>query len=230
MGNKQHVPSNTTVIEKVAVFTDRELEQARNRIIEQYKQGSRDILNVLSFDRASLNNNDAITYDGEVVPQSNVTHINISYNRFMSVPIQLQNSTIMILNKIPLLNASNSLTLLDLSCNALETIPGDVLSQFNVLQELNLYHNKIKSLPNELYHLVSLKRLNIACNMIEEISSEGIRQLTQLEYLNLSFNPISNVSSLDGLYNLQELVFCKYPEIEEARAPLPSMTGNTALR
>jgi ADP-ribosylglycohydrolase len=230
MGNKQVQATgvSSATVEKVPIFDNRDSENASIRCQQLLTAAKQDGVTQILLDRCELRRIETIT-NAQTVPQTQVTLINLSYNHFQQCPLSVQENALSVLNSISLVN-TQYLTILNLSCNNIEAIPCSIFTQLRALRDLDLHRNRIKVIPEELYSLSQLTRLNVSFNFIEEISSDGLRKLSLLEYLNLSFNKISSVTSLDGLANLEELEFCRYPEIEEERAPLPSLQGVTALR
>lgn len=86
---------------------------------------------------------------------------------------------------------------MDLSGNAVTSIPGDGINRLAELEILNLAGNKIASLPDDVSPLKSLRELDLSGNVIKETSDiRSLGQLSSLKVLYLSRNPLC---SLDGL-------------------------------
>lgn len=85
--------------------------------------------------------------------------------------------------------------------NLLETIPEGIF-RFDLLEELNLYRNKIKQIPSRISELSNLKILNLGSNHLEELPQE-LYDLRKIEELDLSNNEITSVSS--QIVNLEHL-------------------------
>lgn len=98
------------------------------------------------------------------------------------------------------------LTLLDLSHNNLKTIPEEIY-KLSSLKSLRLGYNKLTSLPDSLTQLANLRELELPDNNLGGFYSEGtVLRLDSLSYLNLSNNNISSIPTtlrqLPGLSTL----------------------------
>lgn len=93
---------------------------------------------------------------------------------------------------------------LNLSHNKIQVIPENI----NFLKccfALRLCDNKIKFLPNNLFQLTDLSMLTLHGNMIEEIPDE-IGNLVKLQYLTLSNNPVRFLpATINKLIKLETL-------------------------
>lgn len=86
---------------------------------------------------------------------------------------------------------------MDLSGNAVASIPGDEINRLVELEILNLAGNKITSFPDNVSSLKSLRELDLSGNVIKGTSDiRSLGQLPSLKVLYLSRNPLSE---LDGL-------------------------------
>jgi Leucine-rich repeat (LRR) protein len=94
-----------------------------------------------------------------------------------------------------------NLKILDLYDNKLVTLP-DSISHMLQLTWLSLHNNQLKSLPDSFIELKSLRKLDLSWNDFTQIPLE-IFQLKKLKILNLSGNKIHFVSPL--IRNLKEL-------------------------
>ncbi|XP_043787277.1 insulin-like growth factor-binding protein complex acid labile subunit isoform X3 [Apis laboriosa] len=91
----------------------------------------------------------------------------------------------------------SKITRLDLSGNAVASIPGDEINRLVELEILNLAGNKITSFPDNVSSLKSLRELDLSGNVIKGTSDiRSLGQLPSLKVLYLSRNPLSE---LDGL-------------------------------
>ena len=80
---------------------------------------------------------------------------------------------------------------LDLSHNHLSTLPDD-LSNLTLLVEFNLSSNLFQSLPSVLSQLTSLKRVDLSNNRINHINEDELCSLSRLERLDLRNNPLDD--------------------------------------
>lgn len=77
-------------------------------------------------------------------------------------------------------------------------ITGDI-NRLIELQYLNLARNRLRSLPEDISSLKSLKKVDLSGNQIFEVADiSSIRQLPALAILSVAKNPLS---SLEGLVN-----------------------------
>ncbi|XP_020298403.1 leucine-rich repeat-containing protein 40 isoform X2 [Pseudomyrmex gracilis] len=115
----------------------------------------------------------------------------------------------------------------DLSGNVITKIPPKFAVKFSLITELNLSHNQMSKLPEELAELQALERLDIshntfialplvACqipqlkrllannNFIIDVNVEKLRQAPALEFVDLQSNPLPSrvhelLSNLTGI-------------------------------
>ncbi|XP_048457834.1 leucine-rich repeat-containing protein 40 isoform X2 [Rhincodon typus] len=80
--------------------------------------------------------------------------------------------------------------------NLLSSLPC-AIGQLSQLQKLNISHNKLKELPDELWNLTSLRSLYLHHNELERIQ-EGIGKLIHLEELDVSSNQLTAIPSTLG--------------------------------
>ena len=125
----------------------------------------------------------------------NLTELNLSGNRLISVPKeigQLTNLKELNLKEHKLISIPKeigqliNLTELNLSGNRLTSIPKEI-GQLTNLKKLYLYFNKLTNIPKEFGKLVNLKILYLYYNILTDIPKE-IGQLTNLKRLYLSNN------------------------------------------
>lgn len=85
---------------------------------------------------------------------------------------------------------------LDLSTNKLTNIQnGGCLKDLITIKLFNLNNNRIKKLPNDIFHLENLRELYIANNNLEALP-ETINKLRKLELLDVSSNKLTNLDSI----------------------------------
>lgn len=98
----------------------------------------------------------------------------------------------------------NEITNVNLSHNTITEIP-DELCMLKNLVNLNIKYNKISTIPSSIKNLENLKKLDISHNEIEEIPEE-LYLMKSLEVLNIKFNMVRWISSsIKGLENLIKL-------------------------
>lgn len=95
-----------------------------------------------------------------------------------------------------------SLTMLAVLCNSIETVPMQIGYLTN-LTILDLSNNQIRTLPSQLSRLDKLVDLNISRNRIHAVP-ESISSITTIQELNLGHNSIN--SDYDVIMNLQQLI------------------------
>ena len=95
------------------------------------------------------------------------------------------------LTKFPNIFDNFDIKNIDLSHNHIEEIPEDIHSLIN-LKNLNLSHNKLKTLPDGIMKLEKLELLSLADNEIDDAELENIEykieKLSNLRTLNLQHN------------------------------------------
>lgn len=89
------------------------------------------------------------------------------------------------------LNTMN-LTHLYLDYNNLSTFPSDIITEMPRLLLLNLAHNQISIIPDEIGELSELRELVLSNNLITEVG-EGLGKLRKLESLDLSSNDLTDL-------------------------------------
>ncbi len=136
----------------------------------------------------------------------------------------------------------STLTVLDVSFNALTFVPSGPFRQMKSLRELNLANNSLVSLPDEIAQLASLEVLSVESNLLKKLPELGaLRSLTtlvaydnklqaaprnlpsSLETIDLSRNDLtslsgSNVCSIASLKTL-DLSSNRLVELPRFRAP-----------
>ncbi|XP_033730359.1 leucine-rich repeat protein soc-2-like [Pecten maximus] len=94
----------------------------------------------------------------------------------------------------------------NLSQNQLQKVPPKLAANFNVLRELNLSHNSISELPEEILSISELNNLDLSTNRLREVP-QVIYHFVNLKVLKMGKNAISeiNVAKLLQMPSLQEL-------------------------
>jgi Leucine-rich repeat (LRR) protein len=116
--------------------------------------------------------------------------IDISYQKLTALPNELVQEIYDYVH-LQSLNASN---------NALTTLAG--IKRLATLIDLNLEHNNLKQLHEDIFQLVLLQRLNLSYNQLVHIP-EDIRCLKNLKELKCDNNRLSSISS--EVYHLSNL-------------------------
>jgi leucine-rich repeat protein SHOC2 len=98
-----------------------------------------------------------------------------------------------------------NLTILNISNNCLKNL-SESISSFTKLKKLDLSGNRLVRLPESIGNLSNLIDLWLTHNQIN-ILPESISNLAKLSRINLDNNPLSNLSKLQSLPNLREVVF-----------------------
>ena len=112
---------------------------------------------------------------------------------------------------------AKSLQVLDLHHNQLEKLP-DEIGSLKSLRVLYLHHNKLKKLPDSLGNLTRLQSLDLGSNNLKELPS-NISKLKRLRTLDVSNNvklkklpkQLGHCQSLDKLIG-PDLQTVQYPE------------------
>ena len=82
---------------------------------------------------------------------------------------------------------------MDLSHNRLTTLP-DELSNLTLLLEFNSSHNLFEVLPYVLLNLPSLRKMDLSHNKIGHVNKDDLRSMVNLELLDLQNNPLDEDS------------------------------------
>jgi Leucine-rich repeat (LRR) protein len=130
-------------------------------------------------------------------------------------------------NRIKELKGIENLTtlkVLNLYRNRLKTLPKGI-EQLNTLEELNLQNNALTELGDQLYQLNNLRVLHLGSNELN-LLSESICSLENLEELHLKYNVIKQFpSSMSNLKTLRKLDLssCMLKEIPKFLVDLPKL-------
>eukprot|EP00096_Caligus_rogercresseyi_P008957 TRINITY_DN2947_c0_g1_i1.p1 TRINITY_DN2947_c0_g1~~TRINITY_DN2947_c0_g1_i1.p1 ORF type:complete len:639 (-),score=176.94 TRINITY_DN2947_c0_g1_i1:1306-3222(-) len=186
------------------------------------KEISGHIGSLISLTVLDLHDNALTTLPGEIGSLENLVKLNVNHNRISSLPESMQDlmkmksftaahNSLKSLESPPLLSRWDSLDELDVSHNALETLPSDIgyLSQ---LTRLCFSHNVISSLPSELSFLRRLTLVELSHNKIKSIG-DTFSESSSLEQLYLQNNEITDFPILHsklkelhlGHNNIQEI-------------------------
>merc|ERR1719273_2474954 len=97
-----------------------------------------------------------------------------------------------VITKIPpkFPNNFNFITELNLSHNRMSTLPEEI-SKCTQLETVDISHNSFISLPNCLFNLPKIIKINARKNFIAEVDIDIISTCGTLETLNLEENPLS---------------------------------------
>eukprot|EP01102_Stenamoeba_stenopodia_P020794 TRINITY_DN8237_c0_g1_i1.p1 TRINITY_DN8237_c0_g1~~TRINITY_DN8237_c0_g1_i1.p1 ORF type:complete len:970 (-),score=239.15 TRINITY_DN8237_c0_g1_i1:45-2954(-) len=157
-------------------------------------------LRLLSTMEIDLSKQQISKVPDDLVKHLNLKVLNLSTNRLTSIPTFAFSSLTTLLmdhnqlTEFPSKSFSHmpKLVLLDLSHNALESVPKDI-GTLSCLKSLRLDNNQISSLP-DLGKMKSLERLNVENNKIKHLSkSLGLHHATSLTSINLSHNALTSL-------------------------------------
>merc|ERR1711997_1161130 len=97
-----------------------------------------------------------------------------------------------VITKIPpkFPNNFNCITVLNLSHNRMSILPEEI-SKCTQLETVDISHNSFISLPNCLFNLPKIIKINARKNFIAEVDIDLINTCGTLEYVNLQENPLS---------------------------------------
>uniref|UniRef100_A0A915BPQ3 Uncharacterized protein n=1 Tax=Parascaris univalens TaxID=6257 RepID=A0A915BPQ3_PARUN len=148
--------------------------------------------NLISLNMSS-NNIDAST--PFPLSRSEIEVLDLSYNRFESIPTSLID------------NCSPTLTHLSLCFNRIEQIPTHTFSNFTRLQTLDLSSNRLSQIMEDGFTgLEELTKLHVSNNSIFQIGIASFDATTQLTELDLSRNVLLEVPLAIGrLFKLRQL-------------------------
>jgi len=111
-----------------------------------------------------------------------------------------------VITKIPpkFPNNFNFITELNLSHNRMSTLPEEI-SKCTQLETVDISHNSFISLPNCLFNLPKIIKINARKNFIAEVDIDLINTCGTLENLNLEENPLSR-DCQDNLSTIQATI------------------------
>lgn len=78
--------------------------------------------------------------------------------------------------------------------NALFQLAEDEFAEADILADLDIAYNQLKSLNGSLRHLKNLRYLNLTHNLLTEFSLQEIKGLKRLSVIDLSQNKISFIT------------------------------------
>merc|ERR1712072_1260734 len=147
--------------------------------------------------------------------EENGGSMDLSDCQLMQVPdavyYMMRNTTLVSCNL-----SSNLITELNLSHNRLSTLP-DEISECNQLEKVDISHNSFISIPQAVFSLPALTTLNARKNFIADIDVEVLLNASSstLETLNLEDNPL-NRDCQENLANVDSIRITMTPrELEE---------------
>lgn len=145
----------------------------------------------LNLEKLHLSNNSITRLPREIL-QGNLTHLDVSYNKILSVPI----STLKTL----------ALVHLDLSHNNISMLEPDALKSMEELLNLDLSFNHLFVLPPKSFDsLEKLKRLDLRNNKLIYLDEDLFARTRQLTHLNMSHNDLVQIPLMNSAELLQSL-------------------------
>ncbi|KAB0802653.1 hypothetical protein PPYR_04839 [Photinus pyralis] len=113
----------------------------------------------------------------------------------------------------------------DLSENVITKIPPKFAAKFSLITDLNLAHNQMAKLPDEIAEMGNLQRLDISYNTFIALPN-AIFKIPKLEHLNACNNHIIDVEVevLEEAPALQTLDLCKNPLTPRSHDSLSAVT------
>lgn len=88
------------------------------------------------------------------------------------------------------LNALSSVVVIDLSKNALSSLPAAIFTHLLALKSLNVCENQLETIPNEIGEASDLVMLSARSNCIQNLPVSGMKKLRNLKVLDLSLNQL----------------------------------------
>ncbi|KAG0013533.1 hypothetical protein BGZ81_000967 [Podila clonocystis] len=138
-----------------------------------------------------LQKNRIATISPKIGQCTQLVSLNLSYNRLQHLPTEMKEC--------------RNLQHLLLSVNTIQALPAVLCESWTNLLNLDLHTNDLKTLPDQLGAMKSLRRLNLAINKIDEIPV-SIGQLSLLEWLNLNDNKLTTLpSTMDQMQKLVKM-------------------------
>lgn len=93
---------------------------------------------------------------------------------------------------------------LDLSCNKISDFMAGPMSDLSLLQVLNISHNKLKKLPDDLFRIENLRELHLSDNLLTRLP-KTINRLNRIEFLDISHNRIESIEEVSCMPTLRIL-------------------------
>ncbi|KAF9918131.1 DTW domain-containing protein 1 [Lobosporangium transversale] len=147
------------------------------------------IFNMQSLNILLLQKNRITVISPKIGRCTQLVSLNLSYNRIQHLPIEMIDC--------------RDLQHLLLSVNNIQNLPAELCEAWENLLNLDLHTNDLRTLPDQLGCMKSLRRLNLAINKIIEIPTT-IGQLQLLEWLNLNDNKLETLP--ESMQSMQSLV------------------------
>lgn len=94
--------------------------------------------------------------------------------------------------------------ILNLSYNKLTTFTGGFLSDLSLLRVLDLSHNNLKKLPDDIFRIENLRELMLSNNQLTKLPS-NINTLIYLELLDISCNNLESIDEINCMPRLRIL-------------------------
>ena len=142
----------------------------------------------------------------------NVTKATLSNGQLVELPAALR--------------SLGRLTTLDMSYNAIKSLPEQSWAALTSLAELNVSHNLLKALPKELAGAAQLRMLNVRSNDLRAWASAcapAVSALRELETLDLRYNP--RIGALDEACDLRTI----WPQAVLLRSGVGDAGGQPAV-
>eukprot|EP00960_Hanusia_phi_P016878 497171-Hanusia_phi.AAC.1 len=117
---------------------------------------------------------------------------------------------------------------LDLSLNALSSLPDDLFANFSLLQTLHVANNRLQSLPSSLPSCLELSKLNVQHNQLTTLP-DFICRLSTLCSLQVDHNSIQLLPEELGMLNNLDTLTCSNNQLEDLPLSLGHIRSLTLL-